>query len=187
MVPKKRIFRKLVLPIGLAVVILLVFILDHICKSKNNYRCAQYTLSEVKSIFSEYHDLFWQIPGIIETEAFWEKGRIYEGDYRPSISSPKDKKMSLFSKSDQQILIDFFEKTKPYMISLDYRTHCRVTYMNEDRTGAFSLIYFYGSSSEDSYPIVTGDGTYAKNWSVPAGHVFKRLDNGWGMYYKEKL
>lgn len=183
--PKKRIFIKIVLPIGFVAVVLCIWVLDYVIKHRHEYHCGAYTQSEVENMFSEYHDLFMQLPRILETEAFWEKGRVADGEAHAYLWYPDDENLTLFSKSDQQILVDFFDKTKPYMISLDYQEHLRVDFINEDRTSSYTIFYVYYNSLGHRYPLTAPTGNIVR-WVHEHNYEYKDLKDCWGMYYRKK-
>ena len=151
--------------------------------SGESYLPNAYTEDEVKALFSEHEDLFLKLPKILETEAFWEKGRPSPVATSASIVSPfDDNKLSLFTEDDRNTIIKIFGTIKPYMIALKYQEYLEVTFINEDRTSAYVIFYQYGWSASDYYPLITPESNIV-NKVNSSRYKYTDLDNGWGFYY----
>ena len=115
------------------------------CARKDPYKWEGHSYQELRSFYRERLDEFQNVADIIAgNRDFWEKGREYpEAEGSAKISSPNDeKKMAFFSEKDQAVLADFFNATKPYMIELRYNEYVEISYINEDKTGGYSFVYF---------------------------------------------
>lgn len=151
--------------------------------SKESYLPKAYTEDEVKALFSEHEDLFLKLPGILETEEFWEKGRSSRFETSASIVSPfDDNRLSLFTEDDRNMIIEIFGTLKPYMIALKYQEYLEVTFINEDRTSAYIIFYQYGWSTSDYYPLTSPLSNIVEKVNSK-GYKYTNLNNGWGFYY----
>ncbi|MBO4584142.1 MAG: hypothetical protein J5756_03645 [Clostridia bacterium] len=115
------------------------------CARKDPYKWEGHSYQELRKLYNERFDEFQKVADIIAgNQEFWEKGREHpEAEGSAKIASPNDeKKMALFSEKDQAVLADFFNATKPYMISLRYNEYVEIDYINEDKTGGYSFVYF---------------------------------------------
>ena len=115
------------------------------CARKDPYKWEGHSYQELRSFYRERLDEFQNVADIIAgNRDFWEKGREYpEAEGSAWISSPNDeKKMAFFSPDEQAVLADFFNATKPYMIELRYNEYVEISYINEDKTGGYSFVYF---------------------------------------------
>lgn len=176
----KKILLKIVLPITLCFILICAFIIYH--KPEPEFEGKSYTQNEVADIFEQNKELFLKLPKILETEAFWEKGRPHETVSHAYLTSPYDeKKLSLFSEEDKETLIELFETTKPRMIILDYQEHLRITFWNEDNTSTYVIFYVYRNWRGDRYPLKTPEYNIL-SYVTEEQFNYINLGDGWGLY-----
>ena len=51
--------------------------------------------------------------------------------------------MSYFSEDEQAFIRGFFQETHPYMIGIYRGSRFSIDYINEEKTGGFTISYFY--------------------------------------------
>ena len=113
---------------------------------------------------------------LLDNPEFWEKGKSYSESTHAWLGTPYDRtKMDCFSSDDQQFLMDFFEQTKPYRLSLEMNQYIIITYINEDNTGGYVIAYYPSNSSENEYSDFDKWQTYFDNFIV--------LSDSWYLYY----
>lgn len=154
------------------------------CSKKDDYKFITYTENDIKALYDNNMELFNNLGNAIkENEQFWEKGRRDNESVHAWIMSPNDeKKMNLFTPYDQNIISEFFDKTKPYMVSLDDKQYITITFINSNNTGWYCLVYYFDKKSIDS----VNETTYFEEWvdSRKSNYkVFKVINNDWFLYY----
>lgn len=132
---------------------IIAFICFASCKPKDPYRWKAYEQEELLSLFQSRRAEFDEIAQIIITnENFWNKARRHEDDMHPFISSPNDKdKIKLFTESQQETLKSFLNETRSYHITLNYNESVKFTYINEDKSDAYVLSYYFGDKTAVDY------------------------------------
>ena len=163
----------------LYIVLLFIIVFFSSCARNDPYKWEGHSYQELRIFFQERFDEFQKVADIIAgSQEFWEKGRRYpEEEGSAWIMSPNDeKKMTLFSDKDQSVIIDFFNATKPYMITLRYNRYVIIDYINEDKTGSYTFVY---------YPYKNGEYDELKRWQESVKLDYGNLDqlrNMWYMY-----
>lgn len=154
---------------------------------KDSYVGKPYKYEELVLLFQNQKPMFDRVVQIISSnETFWKNAREYEDSGHADILSPNDTEtMNLFNKRDQDTLNDFFNKTKPYEISLRNRRSVTITYFNEDQTDNFDFTCYYDRTTENIY-----GRTYYEDWLSDFKNScqdFTELGGDWFLYGKKSF
>lgn len=151
MAKKRRILSVLI--ITLLLIGLASFLISLASREKDSYEWKAYKHEDLTSLFQNQKSMFDKVVKVIATnEKFWDEAREYEGSAHADIMSPNNNKiMNLFTQSGQDTLRDFFDKTKPYEISLRNKQYVTITYINKDKTDAFEFAYYYDKTAVGIY------------------------------------
>lgn len=151
------------------------------CKSSDSYEWGTYSIDEVQEMYQKNNNDFQEVADIIiNNQTFWQKGRRDSESVHAWIDTPFDqKKLSPFSSDEQQVIINFFNNTKPYMLSLDEKKYISITYINEDRTGGYTVVFYpSGSDKDENFDFYRWKGYIEANYDH-----FIILSGEWYLYY----
>lgn len=117
------------------------------CSAKQpEYNWEPITQVGVLSIFHEQKETLQAIAdSLMYNENDFYHNTTTNGDTKTWLQSPYDKKkMNYFNEEEQQLITDFIEATRPYMIVVWSDVHVSFDYINEDQTGSYSIDYYTG-------------------------------------------
>ena len=140
-----------------------------------------HSLEEVLSTFEEQRSMFAAAADIlISNDQFWSESGLPEGDVRAWIVSPSDvEKLSLFTQADQELLQEFFHRTKPYKISLTQSSLIEFQYSSKEKKDAYTVAYFHSDKA-----LAMSENTYDLTWFSNKSSLTDLGDN-WYFYYED--
>lgn len=146
-------------------------------KHKSNYRSKGYEETQILQTFNEEKDEFDEVCNIIfKTPKFWINARRDNESVHAWIMSPNEtKKLELFNKTDRKIIISFFEKYKPYMVSLDGNKYITITFDDINNGVGFCFVKFADPNCDNREEYIE----YLSQW-----YTVTKIDDWNFMYIK---
>ena len=136
-----------------------------------------YTKEEIVFLFKDNRDSFNTVfEIIINDEDFFEKGSNVLDDGDAYIQSTKDQNLELFSDSDRQEIVSFFEQYEPYCVTYDTsQKYIKITFIGSGEHEGFTLQHWINQDDQtglDEYL------SYLRQW-----YVVEAMPDGWYLAY----
>lgn len=162
------------------VITIFAIIIFSLCSPSNSYEGESYSFQAIQELYLEHSNDFQELADIIsESHDFWEKGRRDIVSAHAWLTTPYDnEKIHLFTNEEQAIILNFFENTKPYMISLDEKKYVSIVYLNEDRSNSYTFVFYFSCMNYDDFEFKSWKGYVEANYEN-----FIEIDYKWFLYY----